>query len=71
MYRERGRVVAALQGCGAHGRSERDESGRSETWLRAQWKTRVSLPLAAFTSSGIRAAKLPLAKWCDPAMCAW
>jgi hypothetical protein len=32
---------------------------------------RVSLPLVARATSGIRAAKLPLAKWCDPAMCAW
>jgi hypothetical protein len=54
-YSERGRVI------------ERSEGGGSGTWLSAQWKTRVSLPLAARASSGIRASKLPLAKWCEPA----
>lgn len=58
-YFERGKVI------------ERSEGGGSGTWLSAQWKTRVSLPLAARTSSGIRASKLPLAKWCEPPMCAW
>lgn len=39
------------------------------TWLRAQWKTSVSLPLAASIRLGILSTNESLEKWSEPAMC--